>query len=153
MTFLRLKLCCLNRRCLKHHFPGAPGWLSRSSVWLQLRSWSHGSWARAPRWALCWQLIGAHFGFCVSLALCPSTTHPLSLSLKNKRLKKLKHHFLITSVLIMLKVAFLWNNTSSIFLLHFNSFFNFSANFSLAKYSLCVGGESLNSFCQNKCYA
>ena len=35
---------------------GAPGWLSRLGIWLQLRSWSHSSWARAPCWALCWQL-------------------------------------------------------------------------------------------------
>ena len=27
---------------------------------------------------------GAHFGFCVSLSLCPSPAHALSLSLKNK---------------------------------------------------------------------
>ena len=88
------------------------------------------------------------------LSPCLSAPPPLILYLCLSKInvkKKLKHHFLITSVLIMLKVAFLWNNTSSIFLLHFNSFFNFSANFSLAKYSLCVGGESLNSFCQNEC--
>ena len=35
---------------------GAPGWLSRLSVRLQLRSWSHGLWVQAPRRALCWQL-------------------------------------------------------------------------------------------------
>ena len=33
-----------------------PGWLSWLSVWLQLRSWSLGSWVQAPRWSLCWQL-------------------------------------------------------------------------------------------------
>ena len=35
---------------------GAPGWLSPLRVWLQLRSWSHGSRVWAPHWALCWQL-------------------------------------------------------------------------------------------------
>ena len=37
---------------------GAPGWLSRLSVRLRLRSSSHGSWVRAPRRALCWQVRG-----------------------------------------------------------------------------------------------
>ena len=41
---------------LKKFFWGAPGWLSRLSVWLWLRSWSHGLWVWAPRRALCWQL-------------------------------------------------------------------------------------------------
>ena len=31
---------------------------------------------------------GVCFRFCVSLSLCPSSTHALSLSLKNKHLKK-----------------------------------------------------------------
>ena len=35
---------------------GAPGELSQLSVWLQLRSWSHGLWVRALHQALCWQL-------------------------------------------------------------------------------------------------
>ena len=52
-----------------------PGWLSWLSVWLRLRSWSHNSWVRAPRRALCWQLRAwARFRFCVSLFLCPSPT-------------------------------------------------------------------------------
>ena len=32
---------------------GAPGWLSRLSVRLQLRLWSHGLWVQGPRRALC----------------------------------------------------------------------------------------------------
>ena len=35
---------------------GAPGWLSRLSIWLWLRSWSCGLWVWALRWALCSQL-------------------------------------------------------------------------------------------------
>ena len=75
---------------LKWRGRGARGWLSRLSVWHQLRSWSHSSWVRAPCKALCWRL-GACFWFCVSLSLCPSPAHSLSFSLKNKQtLKKLK---------------------------------------------------------------
>ena len=37
-------------------FLGVPGWLSRLSFRLRLRSWSHGLWVRAPCRALCWQL-------------------------------------------------------------------------------------------------
>ena len=33
---------------------GVPGWLSRLSVWLLLRSWSQGLWVRGPHQALCW---------------------------------------------------------------------------------------------------
>ena len=35
---------------------GAPRWFSWLSVWLQLKSWSHGSWIQALQWSLCWQL-------------------------------------------------------------------------------------------------
>ena len=35
---------------------GAPGWLSRLSGRLRLRSWSRGPWVRALHRALCWQL-------------------------------------------------------------------------------------------------
>ena len=59
---------------------GAPGWLSRLSVQLQLRSWSCSLWVRAPRQALCWKLgAWSCFGFCVSLSLCSSLPHTLSL--------------------------------------------------------------------------
>ena len=33
------------------YLKGEPGWLSRLSLWLWLRSWSHSSWAQAPHWA------------------------------------------------------------------------------------------------------
>ena len=52
---------------------------------LWLRAWSHGLWVQAPHRALHWQR-------CVSLSLCPSPTHALSLSLslknKTKNIKK-----------------------------------------------------------------
>ena len=54
---------------------GVPGWLSRLSVWLQLRSWSHGS-----HWALCCQ-CRARFRFSVPLSLYPSPAHACVLSL------------------------------------------------------------------------
>ena len=38
---------------LKRPLGGAPGWLSRLSNELRLRSWSHGSGVRAPHRALC----------------------------------------------------------------------------------------------------
>ena len=79
-------LACRCNKFIKNYIFGAPGWLSRLSVQLRLRSWSHGLWVRAPRLALWWQL-----GFCVSLSLCPSLACTQSLSLKNKQtLKKIK---------------------------------------------------------------
>ena len=39
-----------------------------SDSWFRLRSWSHGSWDRAPRQALCWQ-HGTCLGFSHSLSL------------------------------------------------------------------------------------
>ena len=59
---------------------GAPGWLSRLSIWLWFRSWSHGSWVWAPHRALCCQ-HGARFGSSVPLSLCPFPAGSLSLSL------------------------------------------------------------------------
>ena len=61
---------------------GTPGWLSRWSVWLRLRSRSHGSWDPAPRRALCrqlgtWRLLGI---LGLPLSLCPSPARALSLS-------------------------------------------------------------------------
>ena len=55
----------------------APGWLSQLSIRLQLRSWSHGSWVRAPHQAHCCP-CRAHFRPSVLLSLC------LSLSLSQK---------------------------------------------------------------------
>ena len=75
----------------KNHPEGAPGWRSRLSIRLQpghdltvrefqprVRLWADGS---QP---------GACFRFCVSLSLCPSPVHALSLSVSkiNKRWKK-----------------------------------------------------------------
>ena len=53
-------------------FLGVPGWLSLLSDRLQLRSWSHGLWVRAPV-GLCADSSepGACFGFCVSFSLSP----------------------------------------------------------------------------------
>ena len=55
---------------LKQKPSGAPGWLSRLSVQIQLRSGSHGSWVRAPV-GLCadGSEPGACFRVCVSLSL------------------------------------------------------------------------------------
>ena len=46
---------------IKVNFPirnngGDPGWFSRLSIWLRLRSWSRSSWVPAPIRALYWQL-------------------------------------------------------------------------------------------------
>ena len=65
-------------RDIKKDFDGAPGWLSQLSVWLWLRSWSHGLWVKALHWALCWQLSLESASDSVSLSLCSS---PLSLCL------------------------------------------------------------------------
>ena len=61
---------------------GAPGWLSRLSIRLQLRLWSCGSWVQAPHqawqlrvWSLLWILC-----VCLSLPL----PYSYSVSIKNK---------------------------------------------------------------------
>ena len=64
---------------LKHVY-GAPGRLSQLGVRLRLRSWSHGSWVRAPRRALCWQL-GA---WSLLRILCLPLSLPLPHSLSQK---------------------------------------------------------------------
>ena len=46
----------LSKINVKKNSKGAPGWLSPLSVWLWLRSWSHGLWVQALFWSLCWQL-------------------------------------------------------------------------------------------------
>ena len=79
----------LFKRLGPRHLGGSVG--SASDLWFQLRSWSLGSWDRAPRLALCWQCrVCLEFSF--SLFLCP--THVLSLSLSlslkiNKYSKKM----------------------------------------------------------------
>ena len=60
---------------------GAPGWPSRLSVPLRLRSWSHGSWVRAPHRALCWQLRAWSLLWILCLPL--SLTLPCSCCLSN----------------------------------------------------------------------
>ena len=65
---------------------GAPGWLSRLGVRLQLRSRSRGMWVRAPRRALCW-LLRAWSLFqilCLPLSLTLPSSCSVSLCLKNK---------------------------------------------------------------------
>ena len=74
----------------KEWLTGVPGWLSRLSVWLQLRSWSHGSWVHTSSQALCWQLRACSqlqilcLPLSLSLSLClPHLCSP-SLSKVNK---------------------------------------------------------------------
>ena len=52
---------------------GVPGWLSRLSVWLQLRSWSRSLWVPAPCQALSWALRAWSLLpiLCLHLSLCP----------------------------------------------------------------------------------
>ena len=66
---------------------GAPGWLSRLSIWIRLRSWSHSSWVQALRGAQWWQLRAWSLLqiLCLSAARCPTPPRLcLCLSLKNK---------------------------------------------------------------------
>ena len=70
-----------------------PEWLSQLSVWLRLRSWSHGSWVQAPRQVLCWQLRAWSLlqVLCLLLSAPPLLTLCLSCCLKNKQtFKKIK---------------------------------------------------------------
>ena len=72
---------------------GAPGWLHRLSIWLPLRSWSHGLWVRAPHQALCWQLRAWSLlrVLCLPLSLPLPHSHYVSLCLSkiNKCNKKI----------------------------------------------------------------
>lgn len=67
-------------------FAGAPGWLSWLSVRLQLSSWSHSPWVRAPRQALCWQIRAWSLLWILCLLLSLPLPYPCSISLclKNK---------------------------------------------------------------------
>ena len=65
---------------------GAPGWLSRLSVRLRLRSWSRGPWVWAPRRALCWQLRA--WSLFLILCLPLSLTLPCSCSLSVSKINK-----------------------------------------------------------------
>ena len=61
---------------------GAPGWLSRLNIWLRLRSWYHGLWVQASRWALCWQLRAGSllWVLCLPLSLPLSRSCSVSVS-------------------------------------------------------------------------
>ena len=76
---------------------GAPGWLSRLSVRLQLRSWSHGWWVRALCQALCWQLRvwNLLWILCLPLPLSLPLPHLCSvcLSLSKINMKKFKNNY------------------------------------------------------------
>ena len=73
-------------KTLKIELPGAPGWLSRLSVRLRLRSWSHGLWVRTPHRALCWQLRAWSLFriLCLPLSLTLPCSCSVSFCLKNK---------------------------------------------------------------------
>ena len=60
--------------CFESRVEGVPGWLSQLSVWLLLRSCSHGLWVWAPHQALCWQFWAWSLLriLCLLLCLCPS---------------------------------------------------------------------------------
>ena len=70
----------------KEDVVGAPGWLSRLSVRLRLRSWSRGLWVQAPHRALCWQLRAWILLqiLCLPLSLTLLHSSSVSLCLKNK---------------------------------------------------------------------
>ena len=72
----------------KQAIRGVPGWLSRLSGRLQLRSWSHHSWVWALRQALCWQLR--------AWSLLQILCLPLSLSASPHHLLKINKHFFKT---------------------------------------------------------
>ena len=69
---------------------GSPGWLSRLSIRLQLRSLSYGSWVRAPRQALCWQFRAWSPLWILCLPLCLPLHSSLSLSQKQISMKEIK---------------------------------------------------------------
>ena len=68
---------------------GAPGWLSRLSIRLRLRSRAHSSWVQAPRRALCWRLGAWSLLWILSPFL--SAPPPLTLYLSSKTKKKKKN--------------------------------------------------------------
>ena len=60
----------------KTHNPGAPGWLSPLSIWLQLSSWSRGLWVPVLHRVLCWQFRA----WSLLRILCLPLSLPLSCS-------------------------------------------------------------------------
>ena len=75
-----------DRLDLRIYQRGAPVWLSQWSVWLRLKSWSHGLWVLALRRVPCWQLRAWSLLRILSLFLSFSLS--FSLSKVNKIKKK-----------------------------------------------------------------
>ena len=103
-------------KTLKELSVGVPGWLSRLSVPLLLRSWSCGLWVCAPHWALCWQHRAWSLlrFLCLPLSLLlpsmGSMSLSLSLSYKNKfkNIKKKKKELSVTGVPMWLSWLSVW---------------------------------------------
>ena len=76
---------------LKNAKAGAPGWLSRLSVRLRLRSWPRGLWVRALHWSLLTAQSLEPTSDSVSpfLSVLPLLMLSLSVSKMNKRLRKI----------------------------------------------------------------
>ena len=70
---------------------GAPGWLSTLSVWLQLRSWSHGLWVQAPASA---SVLTAQSLELASDSVSHSLSAPLPLVLCLSKINTCKKKFL-----------------------------------------------------------
>ena len=81
----------------KYSFMGVPGRLSRLSVRLQLRSWSHGLWIRAPRQALCRQLRAWSLLLILGLPLSLLLPHPHFVSLCLSKISKCKKKFFLNN--------------------------------------------------------
>ena len=77
---------------IQEHWIGAPGWLTRLSVWLQLRSRSHRLWVRALHQPLCWQLRAWSLPqiLCLPLPLPLPCSCSLSLSVSKIKIKTFK---------------------------------------------------------------
>ena len=82
--------CPLTDERVKMWYIGASGWLSWLSVQLQLRSWPHTPWVRAPSQALCWQLRAWSplQILCLPLSLPLPCSCSFSLKYKIKNIKK-----------------------------------------------------------------
>ena len=89
----------------KYVFLGAPGWLSRLSIRLPLRSWPHGSCVQAPHQALGWQLKAWSLLQILSPSLPLPGSLSLSLSLKNKHFFKFKKKCLSHKVISLITIT------------------------------------------------
>ena len=97
---------------LKNSFSGAPGWLSRSGVWLRLRSWSCRSWVRALCRAVCGRLRA--WSLLHILCLPPSLPLPCSCSICLSLSKiNIKNRDICTPMFIaaLSTIAKLWKET------------------------------------------